>query len=148
MTIVRESSTRRRRFMVYGIVAAALVILLVVALFAGHSARSTRTAQTKADQLTAALRAVGARAPSHDQIVRVLGDDGGAICADPNGALNKATLLAGLANGAGGPGTRPVVADSRLVKGETLVISVYCPDKLAGFQQFVTGIRTGNVASG
>lgn len=148
MTTVREQSTRRHRFVLYGIVAAALVILLIVALLAWHSARSTRIAQTRADQLIAALRTVGARVPSRDQVVRVLGDDGGAVCADPNGALNKAMLQAQLVNGAGGPGTRPVVANSNAVRGETLVITIYCPDKLAGFQQFVTGLRMNDVTNG
>ena len=36
--------------------------------------------------------------------MRVLGDDGGATCDDPNEALSRATLLSLLTNGATGPG--------------------------------------------
>ena len=61
-------------------------------------------------------------------VVRVLGDDGGAICQDPNAALSRAALLDRLMNGAAGPGMRPVIADNRAVKGELLVIQIYCPD--------------------
>jgi hypothetical protein len=78
--------------------------------------------------------------------VRVLGDDGGATCTDPNKALNRAILLSQLANGAGGPGTRPVIADSRVVKGQLLIIEVYCPDQLADFKKFVEDFKTGDVA--
>ena len=49
-------------------------------------------------------------------------------------ALSRATLLAQLTNGASGPGIRPVIADSRVVQGELLVIKVYCPDELEEFQ--------------
>ena len=60
--------------------------------------------QEKADQLIAALEDAGAPAPDQDQIVRVLGDDGGATCENPNDALQRAILLAQLTNGAAGPG--------------------------------------------
>jgi hypothetical protein len=39
-------------------------------------------------------------------VVRVLGDDGGAICDDPNSSLKKAILYGQLTNGAAGPGIR------------------------------------------
>ena len=56
------------------------------------SARPTRARQAndKADQLIAALEDAGAQhVPTKDQIVRVLGADGGAICDDPNDALRQ-----------------------------------------------------------
>jgi hypothetical protein len=77
--------------------------------------------------------------------VRVLGDDGGATCANPNKALSRATLLSLLANGATGPGARPVIADSRAVKGQLLIIKIYCPDQLADFQAFVDDLKTDAV---
>ena len=73
--------------------------------------------------------------------MRVLGDDGGATCEDPSGALSRATLLGQLVNGAAGPGIRPVVADNRVVRGQLLVIEIYCPDELAGFQDLVDGLN-------
>ena len=72
----------------------------------------------------------------------MLGRDGGAMCQDPNGALSRAMLQAQLSNGAGGPGQRPVIADTDVVQGETLAISVYCPDKLAEFTRYVKNTLT------
>ena len=79
--------------------------------------------------------------------MRVLGDDGGAVCANPNKALSRATLLTQLANGASGPGARPVIADSRVVQGQVLIIQVYCPDELEEFQEFADDLKTADVAS-
>jgi hypothetical protein len=56
--------------------------------------------------------------------------------------------LAMLANGAGGPGARPVIADSRAVQGKLLVIKVYCPEEAEAFQNFVTNLKTAKVAGG
>ena len=44
---------------------------------------TTRQASDKADEFIAALDEAGLTAPSKDQITRVLGDDGGALCDDP-----------------------------------------------------------------
>ncbi len=145
MTTTPESSTRHERTVLYVIVAVAVVALIVAGLLVYSSAKSTRQAEAKADQLTAELQKAGARTPSRDQIVRVLGEDGGAVCANPNQALTRATLLSMLANGAGGPGTRPVIADSRLLQGELLIIKVYCPDKLGSFQQLVSNLKSADV---
>ena len=89
--------------------------------------RSNGRGRDKADQLVAALENAGATAPSQDQIVRVLGDDGGAICEDPGSSLRRAILHGQLTNGATGPGMRPVIADNRVVRGQLLVIEIYCP---------------------
>src|SRR3546814_19472838 len=67
-----------------------------------RSADQSRDAEARADELIAALDDAGAMVtPSQDQIVNVLGDDGGAVCANPNDALSRATLQAQLAHGAG-----------------------------------------------
>jgi hypothetical protein len=146
VTTPAESSTPRVRYIIYGVVAAVVVILMVVGLFAWHRAKSDRDAEAKADQLIAALDVAGARTPSREQVVRVLGNDGGLVCANPNEFLNRAAMLGQLANGAGGPGSRPVIADSRAAKGELLVISVYCPEQLPAFQDFVNSLRTEDVS--
>ena len=103
-------------------------------------------AEEKADELIAALEDAGARAPDRDQIVRVLGEDGGATCEDPNDALNRAILLSQLSNGASGPGARPVVTDSRVFQGQKLIIEIYCPDELDDFNEFVDDLETDDVA--
>ena len=141
-----ESQTGRERGILY-IVAAVLVgVLMVIALFTFSSARSTREAEEKADELIAAIEEAGATAPSRDQIVRVLGDDGGATCTDPNESLTRAVLLSQLVNGAGGPGARPVIADSRVVRGQLLIIEIYCPEELEEFREFVEDLETDDVA--
>jgi len=146
MSTSTETQSSRERSWVYITACVILGAMVVVGLLAFSSARETREAQEKADQLIAAIEDAGATAPSKDRIVRVLGDDGGATCANPNDALSRAVLLSQLANGAAGPGARPVIADSRLLQGQLLIIEVYCPDELEEFQEFVEDLKTDDVA--
>ncbi|WP_416061164.1 hypothetical protein [Rhodococcus indonesiensis] len=146
MTTETETSNARERRIIYTVVAFVLVLLVFIALLLFPYVRPGGEAEAKADQLIAALDEAGARTPSREQITRVLGDDGGAICANPNAALTRATLLSQMVNGAGGPGTRPVVVDDRVVQGELLVLEIYCPEELAEFQQFVGDLATSDVA--
>ena len=127
----------------------ALVLLAVVTL-AGVLAFSRGVndaqAQNKANELVNRLTEVGARTPDVDQVARVLGDDGGATCENPNDALSRSILLAQLTNGASGPGARPVIADSKVVQGQLLIIEIYCPDELDDFKAFVDDLKTDDVA--
>ena len=149
MSTVEETSTQKDRRLVYIVITVGLVLLLIICFVFYRSAQSSQQAQDKANQLIAALQKAGVRVvPSQEQIVRVLGDDGGAICKDPASALRKALLFSQLTNGAGGPGIRPVVVDSRIFKGELLVIQIYCPDQLPQFQQMVEKLKTAPVAGG
>ncbi|MFL6128456.1 MAG: hypothetical protein ACJ73E_05265 [Mycobacteriales bacterium] len=124
----------------------AVVILMVTGLLVYQSGKSSREAEDKADQLVAQLAEFGLRTPTKDQIVRVLGDDGGAVCANPGSPLTRAALAAQLSNGAGGPGMRPVIADTRFLQGELAILSVYCPDQLGKVKEYVDSLRTGEVA--
>ena len=104
-------------------------------------------AEQKADQLIATLGQAGLRAPPKDQLVRVLGDDGGVVCDDPQLALKK-TIMSGLAtNGAAGPGLRPVIADNRLVQAGLAVVKTYCPDELADFPQTADQFKTADLVN-
>lgn len=141
MSTIQETQTGRERRTLYIVLAVVVVLLMVVGLIAFRSGKSSREAEQKANQFIGELQAVGATAPSQEAIVRVLGSDGGAVCADPNRALSRATLLAQLANGASGPGARAVIANSKVVQGELLVIKVYCPDELSDFQDFVNRLN-------
>ena len=145
MTTVTEEQTDGERRTIYIVAIVVVVILLVVALFAFRAREASEQADQKANQLITALAAAGAPTPHKDMVVRVLGDDGGATCKDPSGALSRATLLGQLMNGAGGPGMRPVIADNRVVKGQLLIIQIYCPDELPSFQEFVEGLNLDNV---
>ena len=148
MTTHTENQSQRERSWIYITACVVLVLMALWAVIAFSSARETQRAQEKADELIVALEDAGARTPDRDQIVRVLGDDGGATCEDPNAALGRATLNALLTNGATGPGARPVIADSRAVRGQLLIIEVYCPEELEEFQEFVDDLETDDVAGG
>jgi len=129
-----------KRTWIYWVSLGLLILLVVIALLTFSAARSTAKAQDKADELIAALQAKGARTPDQDQVVRVLGEDGGAICEDPGDALRRATLQGMLTNGAAGPGQRPIQADRRTVEFQLLVVQIYCPDELEDFQDAVNDL--------
>lgn len=146
-TNLETQSDEERRYLYVG-VAVALAVMVVVGLLMFRSASSSQDAQDKADQLISEIESTGARAPSSEVIVRVLGDDGGAVCADPNGSLSRATLLAQLSTGSGGPGARPIIADSRVVQGQLRIIKVYCPEELEEFQEFVDDLKLDDDVAG
>jgi nitrogen fixation-related uncharacterized protein len=149
MSTVEETSTKKDRRLVYIVITVALVLLLIICLVFYRSAQSSQEAQDKANQLTAALQKAGVRVvPSQEQIVRVLDNDGGALCKDPTSALRKAILFDQLTNGASGPGRRPVIVDNKVFRGQLLVIQIYCPDALPKFQQMVEKLKTAPVAGG
>jgi Tfp pilus assembly protein FimT len=135
----------QKKSWIYWVAIGLLVVMTVVALLTFSSARSTAQAQDKADELIAALEDAGATAPSQDQVVRVLGEDGGAICEDPTDALRRATLYGMLTNGAAGPGIRPVIADERTVRFQRLVVEIYCPDELEDFEELVADLEFDDV---
>ena len=142
MSTHQENQAPRERTWIYVTAVLILVVMGIWAVLAFSTGRENQRAEEKADELIATLGEAGARTPDKDQIVRVLGDDGGAVCADPNKALSRATLLAMLANGATGPGTRPVIADNRAVRGQLFIIDIYCPDELDEFQGYVDDLET------
>ena len=39
-----------------------------------------------------------------------------------------------------------MIADGRVLKGQLLIIKVYCPEELEDFQQFVDDLETDDVA--
>jgi len=144
-TVNDPDRTRRTTYIVLGVV---FMLLAGVALLMFGSARSDARADEKADEYLAELSANGLGTPSKEQVVHVLGDDGGALCADPASALNRAVLYGALTNGAGGPGARPVIADNKVVQGQLLAIKVYCPEELEKFTDVVDGLKYADVAQG
>ncbi|MEV0273441.1 hypothetical protein AB0H43_32125 [Hamadaea sp. NPDC050747] len=144
MTTV-DMSDRSKRWITYVLLGAIFLILAIVALGVFRTAKASASANAKADQLISDITAAGYTAPSKDQIVTVLGEDGGAVCADPASALRKATLNAMMTNGAGGPGARPVISDSLAVRGQLAIMKVYCPDKLPDFQQYADSLKFDDV---
>lgn len=139
---------RRSRITTYVLLGVVFVLLAVVGLLVFRSTADGVEAQRKADELAGKLAAAGLPVPSDDQIVRTLGEDGGAVCADPNSALVRAGLHAAMSNGAGGPGTRPVIADDVVVQGVRLVIETYCPEQLPKFLRYTDDLKFNDVADG
>jgi hypothetical protein len=43
---------------------------------------------------------------------------------------------------------RPIISDNRVVRGQLLVLKIYCPDKLPSFQEFVNGLNLGDNVKG
>jgi len=145
VTVNDERRTRRTTWLVFTVI---FFLLAGLGLLFFHTTASTERAQEKAGQLAAEFAAKGLFIPSTDQIVNLLGDDGGEICADPNAALKRSALFGALTNGAGGPGLRPVIADSKVVQGQLLIMKVYCPEELEKFAQTVEDLKLSNVAQG
>ena len=133
---------------IYWVAIGLLVVAVVIALFTFNAAHDSKQAQDKADQFAAALEDAGLTAPSHDQIVRVLGDDGGSLCDDPGNALRKSILFGQLVNGATGPGQRPIIADNRVVQGQLIALQVYCPDEVQDFKDTLSDLDFGDVIRG
>lgn len=149
MTATHADRSRPRNALVYWVAVGLLVVLAVIAMATFRGAREDAAALAKADELLTALSDAGVESlPSREQVARVLGDDGGSVCADPGNALRLATLDAMLTNGAAGPGTRPVLTDSALLRGQVAVVGVYCPEHLEEVAGYVDDLATDDVVTG
>lgn len=131
---------------IYWAFGALALILVLIGLVSYRGAKQDQDADQKAEQFIAVLQKAGVqRLPSTHQVARVLGNDGGSVCQDPSNALRRATLYSMISNGAAGPGQRPVITDSRLLRGQLAVISVYCPDELPNFKDYIDDLKTDDV---
>jgi hypothetical protein len=138
-----ETQSARERTWIYWSALGLLIVFGLVAVLTFSSARQTAQASDKADELISALEEAGLTAPTKEQITRVLGDDGGALCDDPGSALSQAVVNMQLSNGASGPGMRPILADvQRLLQGQLIAIQIYCPDELEDFQEYVEDLKS------
>lgn len=148
MSTVDETSTRRQRSVLYIITAVVLAVLGVIIIVMFMSARQTVEAEEKAEELIQNLEDAGVDVSmTPDQLAKVFGDDGGAVCANPNDALSRAILFDRIANGAGGPGMRPIITDERFLQGQVLIMEVYCPEEVEEFQQLVDDLETTNTGN-
>lgn len=142
------SVARKSHVVTYVVIGIFFLLLTGVAMFSFLSAREDQRATEKASQLSAELAAAGMRVPTSEQIARSLGDDGGAVCADPGNALRRGVLYGMLTNGAAGPGQRPVIVDNNVLHGQLLIMKVYCPQYVERLQEVVDDLKTANVAAG
>ncbi|MFH9725957.1 hypothetical protein ACH4M4_23790 [Streptomyces sp. NPDC017254] len=120
-----------------------LVALVVIGLVQYSAVRRTSQTAAKANQLNEELAKAGYPTPETDTTERLLGTDGGAVCEDPGSALTTALQrIQQLSNGATGPGMRPVIADTKAVEVERIVLQVYCPDKVDDFDESIDDLKT------
>jgi hypothetical protein len=131
---------------IYWIIGGVLVVLCVIGLVTYSGKKETQEAQAKAQELIQKLDAAGLPVPKDETIlVRTLGSDGGAVCDNPASALGKAALIDTITNGADFVGRRPVIIDRRVLRGEALILEVYCPDELQDYKDKFDDFKTDNV---
>ncbi|AJF66006.1 hypothetical protein [Streptomyces vietnamensis] len=119
-----------------------LVGLAVTGVIRYASVKKNNETHAKSEQLQEELVKAGYPSPDTDTVQQLLGTDGGPVCEDPGGALNTALWKIQQANGATGPGMRPVISDTRAVQAERIVLQVYCPDKLDDFDEDLKDLKT------
>jgi hypothetical protein len=119
---------------IYWAIGGLVLILCIIGLLTYSAGQQNEQAEQLAAELTQKIEAAGFTAPDQDILVRSLGDDGGAVCDDPAGALRVAILHDQISNGADFVGRRPVIGDNRIIAGEALILETYCPDELQEFR--------------
>jgi hypothetical protein len=131
----------------YWVLALVVVALMGIGIATYRFHQPDPEAEAKAYQLTTTLHAAGLPVPQDlDSIARVLGTDGGTVCADPASALRKAATDAQLVNGAAFVGQRPIRAEVNLLRGGLIVLDVYCPDKAAQARQNIRDYIADHIA--
>ncbi len=137
MTVEEKSHT-----WIYVVVIVAILALMVAGVALYDHGKNTREARAKAQEFISKMEAAGYKAPSQAEVVSLFGADGGAAAKNPDTALLEAQYAAQL--GTAGPASRPIILDPDFVHVAEIFLSVYAPQKLAGFQDFVRGLKLGN----
>ena len=137
MTVQEKSHT-----WIYVVVIVAIVALMVAGLLAFHEGENNRLAHTRAREFISRMEAAGYEVPSEARVVSLFGADGGAAAASPDTTLLQAEYVGEFATT--GPARRPIILDPDFVHVAEIFLSVYAPQKLAGFQDFVHGLKLGN----
>ncbi|MER7947534.1 hypothetical protein ABTY59_09125 [Streptomyces sp. NPDC096079] len=119
-----------------------LVGLVITGLIRYQGVTTSNKSADKAKQLQEELVRAGYPSPDTDTVEQLLGTDGGPVCEDPGSALNTALWKIQQANGATGPGMRPVITDTKAVEVERIILQVYCPDELEDFQDSLDDLKT------
>jgi len=137
MTMQEKSNT-----WIWVVIIVAIVALMIAGVALYDYGKDTREAHAKAQELIAELTAAGFKAPKEDVLVELFGTDGGAAAEHPGAALLKWEYAARL--GTSGPASRAVILDPSFVEAEKIFLSVYAPDKLAQFQEFIDSMEFGD----
>ena len=137
----------RTHRILYLILGAAFVVLTAVAAIAYHQARADQQDLGKAKELQARFTAAGLPLPMDlNDIARMFRGDGGAVCANPDSALQQARWQQDMSNGADGPGQRPIISDRDIALADTLIIDTYCPSKLPDFRSKINNLKLDDTA--
>jgi len=124
---------------VYVVIVVVIVALMIAGAALYRDQEQTEEARAKAKELITKLNAAGMKAPSEEAAVRLFGVDGGPFAQDPDETLLQSQYAWQL--GTSGPASRPVILDPDFIKAAEIFVSVYAPDKLAEFQEFVNGLE-------
>ena len=120
-----------------------LIVVIVALMVAGvalyRDQKESKEARAKAKELITKLNAAGLKAPSETTAVRLFGVDGGPYAQDPDEELLQSQYAWQL--GTAGPASRPVILDPDFLKAAEIFVSVYAPEKLTEFQEFVSGLE-------
>ena len=121
-------------------IATLVVVLAVAGVVIYKHGKDNQVARARAGEVIALFEAHHLATPvTRNEVINVLGTNGGPVCANPNGALTQALRNQQFSNGAATVGSRPTRVSKEVVLGQELVIQVYCPQKLAGFRRYVNG---------
>ena len=123
---------------VYIVIIVVIAALMVAGAVTFGQEKNSPEARAKAKDLIAKLNAAGLAAPSEAAAVRLFGADGGRAAERADNALLHAQYA--WDRGTSGPASRPVIIDPNFLKAAEIFLSVYAPEKLAGFRQFVNGL--------
>jgi hypothetical protein len=139
--------SHRDHLVTYTILALIITAVAVAGLLRFSYQQRSEEAEQKAAQLQQLWTQLGLTSTlSRSSLVRLYGTDGGAVCDTSSRTLSQALLRTALANGAAGPGQRPVVVDRQVVAGERAVVQVYCPENLGDFDEFANNLKYSHVA--
>jgi hypothetical protein len=144
MTASEGGVPAARRKWIYLAAVVVLIGLIIGGLAVFHENADNSEAQNKAAQLKSRLEHAGLPAPDTQVIADSLGTTGDLVCQDPSNPLVKARYQSAISNGAGGPGMRPVIADSDVVEAVSLAIATYCPDNLGNWLKQVRDLNLAN----
>ncbi|MBE7193031.1 MAG: hypothetical protein INR66_11175 [Gordonia polyisoprenivorans] len=123
---------------IYVVVGVVIAVLLVVMVALYNYNRANHEAVVRAEQLIAAYHQAGLRAPlDAHEVARILGDDGGTVCAAAGSREQLGYLKTQI--GVGGEFyVRPVILQPNVYEGLRLIVTVYCPENLSVVNDFIS----------
>jgi len=137
VTTVQEKS----HAWIYVVLIGAIVALMAAGVAMHQNEQDSATARAKAKELTAALQAAGLRAPDEHTAVAIFGSDGGRFAEGVGNALMEAEFA--MQSGNAGPASRAVILDEDLRRAGSIILEVYAPQKLAAWEDFLSGLKLG-----